>query len=395
MRCVTALSQHPIAAEATAEVVGQVLERDLGRRDLVVLFCSAHHLDSFSAITSTVRSLLEPGRLVGATAQGIVGGEREVEDGPALSLWAADLGAVPPPVRLTAASTSAGVALQGLPPEAQSSDQTVMLMADPFSLPMAEVLDVFAAGDEPTPVLGGLVSAAMTPGGNRLALDDEVFADGAVGAVLDATTTAVVSQGCRPVGSPMIVTQAEGNQVIELAGKSALSRLEQLATSIAPEERALLANGVHLGVVADEHQAAFGRGDFLVRSVMGADRGRGALSVGSLLEVGTTVQFHVRDASSADDDLRALLTGHHADGALLFTCNGRGRELFGTPDHDAGLVADVTRDGAVAGMFCAGEVGPVGGRSFLHGFTACVLLFGDTTSEPVESPTDRAAEPGQ
>jgi small ligand-binding sensory domain FIST len=174
----------------------------------------------------------------------------------------------------------------------------------------------------------------------------------------------------------MIVTRSEGNQLLELAGRSALSRLEQVASQVAPDERALLAGGVHLGIVADEHRVAFERGDFLVRSVLGADRGQGALSVGAVVEVGTTVQFHVRDAASADEDLRALLAGRRAHGALVFTCNGRGRHLFGTADHDAGLVADITSGGAVAGMFCAGEIGPVGRRSFLHGFTACVLLFG-------------------
>jgi small ligand-binding sensory domain FIST len=382
MRCVTALSQHPVAAEATAEVVGQVLDAGLDRRDLVVLFCSAHHVDAFAAVTSTVRQLLSPARLVGTTAGGVLGGEREVEDGPALSLWAADLGRVPAPVRLTAASTPSGVAIQGLPPDGRAAGRTIMLVADPFSLPVSEVLDVFAAGESPTPVVGGLASAGLTPGGNRLALDGDVYVDGAVGLVLDGVD-AVVSQGCRPVGSPMIVTKSDGNALIELAGKSALSRLEQVANQIPTDERALLANGVHLGVVADEHQAAFERGDFLVRSVVGADRERGALHVGALLDVGTTVQFHVRDASSADEDLRELLATRRetAGGALVFTCNGRGRQLFGTSHHDASLVADVTKDAAVAGMFCAGEIGPVGGRSFLHGFTACVLLFHDRPGE--------------
>jgi small ligand-binding sensory domain FIST len=396
MRCVTALSQHPVAAEATAEVVGQVLEADLDRRDLAVLFCSAAHVDAFAAVASTVRSLLDPGRLVGATAVGVLGGDQEVEDGPAVSLWVADLGAVPPGVRLTAASTPAGVALQGLPTPAREADRTVMLIADPFSLPVSEVLDVFAAGDHPTPVVGGMASAALGPGGNRLALDGDVFVDGAVGAVLDPAAT-VVSQGCRPVGSPMIVTRSAGNQLVELAGQSALKRLEQVASEIDPDERALLANGVHVGVVADEHQANFERGDFLVRSVVGADREKGALHVGAVLDVGTTVQFHVRDATSADDDLRALLAGRQpADGALVFTCNGRGRQLFGTPHHDAQLIADVTRDGAVAGMFCAGEMGPVAGRSFLHGFTACVLLFADggTPGDEPSDQRDQASEAG-
>ena len=375
-----ALSQHPGAADATAEVVGQLLEQGAARPDLAVLFCTPHHVEAFAEIVATVQTLLEPGRLLGATAVAVIGGHEEVEDGPALSLWAATLGAVPPPVRLTALSTGSGVALQGLPHLAVDRPQTVLLLADPFTLPVPDVLDVLAASHEAAPVVGGLASGGTSPGSNRLALDGEVFTDGAVGVVLDAHELGphemVVSQGCRPVGSPMIVTRSEGNQLLELAGRSALSRLEQVASQVAPDERALLAGGVHLGVVADEHRVAFERGDFLVRSVLGADRGHGALTVGAVVEVGTTVQFHVRDAASADEDLRALLAGRRAHGSLVFTCNGRGRHLFGTADHDASLVADITSGRAVGGMFCAGEIGPVGRRSFLHGFTASVLLFG-------------------
>jgi small ligand-binding sensory domain FIST len=376
-----ALSRHPGAADATAEVVGELLERGMARPDLAVLLCTPHHVEAFAEIVGTVRTLLEPGRLLGVTAVAVIGGREEVEDGPGLSLWAAHLGAVPPPVRLTALSTGSGVALQGLPQLADDRSPSVLLLADPFTLPLPDVLDVVAASHEGTPVIGGLASGGMSPGSNRLALDDEIHTTGAVGVVLDAQLAGphemVVSQGCRPIGTPMIVTRSEGNQLLELAGRSALARLEELAGKAGPDERALLAGGVHLGIVADEHRVAFERGDFLVRSVLGADRGSGGLMVGAVVEVGTTVQFHVRDAASADEDLRALLTGRRADGALVFTCNGRGRNLFGTPDHDAGLVADVAGDRAVAGMFCAGEIGPVGRRSFLHGFTASVLLFED------------------
>ncbi|HEY3141345.1 MAG TPA: FIST N-terminal domain-containing protein [Acidimicrobiales bacterium] len=378
---IAAISQHPEGADATAEVIGQALEDGGSGADLVVLFTSAHHRDEFAEIAATVRAALEPGRLIGVTAGGIMGGAQEIEDGPAVALWAAQLGTVPNAVRLTAASTPAGTTLQGLPHPAGSGSepQTLLLLADPFSVPVPDVLDVLAAGPNPMRVIGGLASAGMSPGTNRLVLDDEVFDDGSVGVLFDDQDIVegiVVSQGCRPVGSPMIVTKAEGMQVMELAGQSAISRLEQLASSAPPDDRGLLASGgVHLGVVADEHQADFGRGDFLVRSVVGADRETGALSVGALVEVGTTVQFHVRDAATADEDLRALLAGHRADGALVFTCNGRGRHLFGTPHHDARLVADIVSDhNAVAGMFCAGEIGPVGTRSFLHGFTACALL---------------------
>ena len=370
-----AISRHPSAPDATAEVVGQVLDHGGRGADLALLFCSAEHVDAFEEIVATVRTLVEPGRFLGVTAGGVIGGAEEVEDEPALSLWTGSLGYVPPALRLTALATTAGVALQGLPQGSEDGGQTAMVMADPFSLPVPDLLDAVAAGDAPVPIIGGLASAGMSPGHNRLALDDEVFTEGGVGVLLDGVET-VVSQGCRPVGNPMIVTGAEGNLVLELAGRSAIDRLEQLLGEITAEERALLTGGgIHLGIVADEHQLVFERGDFLVRNVVGADRERGALAVGATPEVGTTVQFHLRDAASADEDLRELLADRAAEGALLFTCNGRGRRLFGVPDHDARLVADLTPDRAVAGMFCAGEIGPIGGRSFLHGFTASVLLF--------------------
>jgi small ligand-binding sensory domain FIST len=172
----------------------------------------------------------------------------------------------------------------------------------------------------------------------------------------------------------MVVTKATGTQVHERASEPALPRLLRLVETLDAGERNLAARGLHLGRVVDERKDVFERGDFLVRNVLGAVRERGAIAVGDEVEVGAVVQFQVRDADSADEDLRALLAGRSAAGALVFTCNGRGTHLFGEPDHDAGLVSAVT-GGATAGMACAGEVGPVGGRAFLHGFTASVLLF--------------------
>lgn len=375
MSFTAAISRHPSAADATAEVVGHVLERDGAQPDLALVCCTTPHVDAFDEIVGTISTLVSPARLLAVTAGGVVGRHEEVEDVPGLSLWTARLGYVPEPVRLTAASTPAGVALQGLPHVDPDAGSTALLLADPFTLPVPDVLDVIAADERPLPVIGGLASAGMSPGQNRLALDDDVYEDGGVGVVLQEVEC-VVSQGCRPIGSPMIVTKAEGNRLYQLAGRNALDRLELLLGEVTAEERALLSmGGVHLGIVADEHQLAFARGDFLVRNVVGADRDTGALVVGAQPEVGTTVQFHLRDAASADEDLRALLTGRRAEGALLFTCNGRGRRLFGIADHDAQLVADLTPDQGVGGMFCAGEVGPIGTRSFLHSFTASVVLF--------------------
>jgi small ligand-binding sensory domain FIST len=375
----SALSLHPDPAEATGEVVGRVLELMAEAPDLVLLFCSPHHVDAVADIAGTVRALVRPGVLAGTTAVAVVAGEREVEDGPAIALWAARLAARPRPLRLTAARTPAGVALQGLSVSSLAPGEVILLLADPFTLPVDAVVEALATLDPPVPVVGGVASASGVPGGNRLVLDGEVSDGGGVGVVLpaDVATTVVVSQGCRPVGGPMIVTAAEGNLLTELAGRPALERLEALVVGADPDERTRLAGGLHLGIAIDEHRATFQQGDFLVRNLVGADREARALAVDQRVAVGTTVQFQVRDADAADDDLRARLAGMAGDGALLFTCNGRGERLFGVPDHDAAVVAAALGSDAVAGMFCAGEVGPVGARSFLHGFTASVVVFHD------------------
>jgi len=377
----SALSLHPTAAVATGEVVGQALEQAGPGPDLAVLFCSPHHRDAVADIAGTVRTLLAPGVLIGSTAVAVLGGAREAEDGPALALWTAHLAAPPRPVRVTAVRTASGTAVGGISAGTCGPGEVLVLLADPFSLPVDDVVGLLGQLDPPVPVVGGAASAARGPGGNRVVLDGEVVADGGVGAVLPAevATTLVVSQGCRPVGEPMIVTRSQGSLLVELAGRPALDRLEEVVRDAAPDDRAQLAQGLHLGIAVDEHRMTFERGDFLVRNVLGADPEARALAVGDAVRVGTTVQFHVRDAQAADEDLRALLAGAALDGpaaaALVFTCNGRGRNLFGEPDHDARAVDAVVASGAVAGMFCAGEIGPVGGRSFVHGFTASVVLF--------------------
>jgi small ligand-binding sensory domain FIST len=374
-----ALSRHPDPAEATGEVVGAVLEQIGEAPQLALLFCSPHHVDAMGDIAAAVRGLVHPGVLAGATAVAVLGGDEEVEDDPAVTLWAARLAAPPRPVRLTAAPTAGGLVVAGLTATTFDPGDVLLLLADPFTLPVEDLVDALGGLDPPVPVAGGMASAAQRPGGNRLVLDAEVVADGGVGVVLPAAAAprVVVSQGCRPLGQPMIVTRSEGNLLLEMAGRPALERLEEAVAGAAPDERARLAGGLQIGIAVDEHRMTFDTGDFLVRSVVGADRGAGALALGQRVEVGTTVQFHVRDAEAADHDLRRAMAGRDGDGALVFTCNGRGRHLFGAPDHDARVVAEAIDSRAVAGMFCAGEIGPVGARSYLHSFTASVLLFGD------------------
>ena len=372
------LSEHPLPTQATGEAIGQVLDAlgtDAAAPDLAVLFVTAAHVGAVEDMAAAVRATLGPRTLLGCTAESVVGGAREVEQRPAVALWAGHTGAVTP-FHARVVPTSEGNALVGWPDSDEAS--ALVVLADPFTFPVDDVLRHEADARPGLPIVGGLASAAVAPGGNRLVVDDQVVADGAVGAVLGSgvDVTAVVSQGCRPVGKPFVITKAEGNIVYELAGKPALERLQDVASSLDDQDRQLLARGLHMGRVIDESKPTFGAGDFLIRNVLGGDPSNGAIAVGDLVEVGSTAQFQVRDAASADDELTRMLAGRVAEGALLFTCNGRGTRLFGRPDHDAEIVADHVPRGAVAGMFCAGELGPVGRKNYLHGFTASVVLFG-------------------
>lgn len=376
-RFAAALSEHPDLGQATAEVVGQVLEKLDSPPELAVLFVSRPHLRRFEEAAGVVRGVLRPNVLLGCAAESVVGGSREVERTPGVSLWAGDTGPVTP-FHLTATVTPDGPMFSGWP-EIGPDVSGMVVVADPFSFPADVFLQRMASEHPGVPVVGGMAMAGQAPGQNRLVLDDQVVTAGAVGVLLGpgVQVTTVVSQGCRPVGNPLVVTRAEGAVVYELAGRPPLQRLGELAEAMPEEERNLLYRGVHLGIVIDEHKADFGRGDFLVRNVLGGDPQSGAIQVGDVVEVGATTQFQIRDAESADEDLRQLLAGCTADAALLFTCNGRGVNLFGRdkPDHDATLVTEGLDGAPVAGIFCAGELGPVGGRPFLHGFTASLVLL--------------------
>ena len=365
-----ALSEHPVTAFATGEVCGQVLEAVGTHPDLAIVFTTLAHAGALEDVVSTVRDVLHPSVIVGAASESIIGTGREIEGGPAVSLWAARFGPVVP-VRVTEAG--------GVPDELPFEPTALVLVGDPFSVSVPDLLGAIADAHPGLPVVGGMASGARGPGGSRLALDGSVYVDGAVGAILGpgADVVSIVSQGCRPVGRPFVVTDGEGSIIRSLAGKPALVRLDEIAGGLAPDEvRAINAGGLHLGRVVDERKAEFGPGDFLIRQVLGGDRESGAIAVNDDVQVGTTVQFHVRDAAAAHTELDHLLSaGPDVDAALLFSCNGRGARLFGVPDHDAGLLSRRVGPVPTTGFFAAGELGPVAGRNELHSYTASLLLL--------------------
>jgi small ligand-binding sensory domain FIST len=382
-----ALSEHPVPAHAVGEVAGEVLDRFGERPDLAFVFVTPPFAGALEDAVAAIDDILHPLVLVGGAAESIVGPHREVEQTAAVSLFAARTGPLLP-MALTATDDPGGgeLVVRGWPDEIAFAPQALLLLADPFSFPAERFLRWVGTRYPGLPVVGGMASAAHAPGGNRLAIGRRVITSGAVGVLLGpgVGVETVVSQGCRPFGQPVVVTRSDGNVILELAGTPALERLvAQAHGALTEEEVAVLEmGGLQLGRVIDEHRESFGRGDFLLRNVLGADRTTGAIAVGDVMPVGTTVQFHLRDARTADEDLHVLLRGHEADGALVFTCNGRGSRLFDEPHHDVRVVTDLLGPVPIAGCFAAGEIGPVGGQNFVHGFTASMALLRDTPDSP-------------
>src|SRR5262249_2013632 len=225
----------------------------------------------------------------------------------------------------------------------QDAGSTHLLVADPYTFPADELLRHLNDYPSRPVVVGGMASGGSGPGETALFLDDRVVHEGAVGVRLpeSAGLTTLVSQGCRPFGASFVVTRARDNFLLELGGRPPLERLEEALSSLSKADRELAANGLHVGRAIDEYKTEHGQGDFLIRGVLGVDPDSGALAVGDRIEVGDSIRFHVRDAATADDELRSLLQEEvsmlpgRAAGALLFTCNGRGTRLFPEPDHDA------------------------------------------------------------
>ncbi len=359
-----------------------------GKPDLAVVFFSAHHAAEAGAIAARLDERLGPRCLLGCSGEGIVGNDQEVERKPALSLWlgswadAVSLDAF----HLAAEQTPDGFSLLGWPDALMHADprqSIILLLGDPFTFPIDFFLDRINEEHPGLGIVGGMASGGRGPGDCRVLLGGEAYSEGAVGVLLQGpiATRCIVSQGCRPVGHHMVITRAQENIIEELGGEPPLARLQQLWRELTPRDQLLFQRGLHVGRVINEYQGEFQRGDFLIRNVLGMDRESGSLAITDRVRVGQTVQFHVRDAQSADEDLHALLQrdlkAHERKpaAALLFTCNGRGTRFFTQPNHDAAAIRAEAGGVPLAGFFAQGELGAVGGQNFIHGFTASIVLF--------------------
>jgi small ligand-binding sensory domain FIST len=350
--------------------------------DLVVVFAGTDNLDHADDGLAAVADRLGDAALIGCGAQGVVADGREIESG-GVAVWAASLGngGSAETFHLEALQAGDAIAVAGMPNELGKGD-AMLLLADPYTFPVEALLGELAVENPGMPVIGGIASAGGGPGMAVLMHDGRVEHEGAVGVTLTGVDVRpCVSQGARPIGPEMVITAGDGNVIEELASQPALERIKEAIAELDTQERALAAQGLLLGIVIDPNQPEYERGDFLIRGLLDVDDETGTVTVGERVRIGQTVRLQVRDGDSADEDLRAVLDAqlrdlrHPPAGTLLFTCNGRGAGMFGVQDHDASALDYAFAGAPTAGFFCAGEIGPVGNRNFLHGFTATMAVF--------------------
>ena len=390
MKWASAVSEQANLEEAIEECAANVLS-ELGDTapDLAAIFVSSHYQADYDNVSGLVKDRLEPAKVFGCSAGGIIGNGVEIEQRPGVSITSASL----PGVEIvdfhlngdSLPDADAGPASwEELINVSQDQEPQFIMLADPFSFPVQDLLMGLDFAFSRSAKIGGLASGAQQQGGNALFLNDRVHRSGAIGLALygNITVDTVVAQGCRPVGQPMRITESQRNLLVKLDGQPPLNHLKELFQTMDSRDQGLMQNSLFLGVVMDELLETPQQGDFLIRNVVGMDARTGVLAIGELLKEGQLVQFHLRDAETSAEDLTAVLERYAIDnrenqvhGALLFSCLGRGQYLYGRPNHDTDIFHEKLGQVPLGGFFCNGEIGPVSGTTFLHGYTSSFGIF--------------------
>lgn len=384
MQFVSAVSDRANTAEALEQVIDAA--RQVKQIDLAALYVTGSHAGEAEWISDRINSELEPATLIGCTGEGVIGGDREIERAPGISLLAGSLpGARVGPVLIEPNEWEdlLGEQVSLIERLGHGEESRALIgMGDPWTCPIDALMKNL--DDLNLPLIGGMASAARQPGENRLFFNDRVLDGGFVGVTLNGAiqVDSIVSQGCKPIGQRFVVTRAKENIIETLGGKRAIDQLRDIIEAMPDADKQLLRYGLYIGRAISEYRDTFGRGDFLIRNVMQLDQETGALALGDYVRVGQTVQFHVRDAATAEEDYRLLMQSaadsgkSSAQAALMFSCNGRGTRMFAQSCHDIAVAHEILGEQLpIAGFFAAGELGPVGGQNFIHGHTASVAII--------------------
>ena len=380
------ISDEENADDALEQVIDAAREASDGQIDAAFIFFTSQFARDAERIVEQIWLELDPQCAVGSSGEGVIGAAREMERTPALALLVGSL----PGVRLHPFHIAGASAWREVIDDADElrnrigiGDQTraIIALGDPFTTPLDPFIEALAAGAPGLPVVGGMASGGRNPGSNRLVRNDEMFDEGLVGLSISGPieVQTVVSQGCRPIGRPFVITKSHDNIIEQLGGRPAMAALGEIVKELSSSDQSLLQKGLMIGRAISEYREEFGRGDFLVRNVIGADDEGGSLAVADHIRTGQTVQFHVRDAATADEDLRLLLNAQQAKaaaaGGLAVQLQRAWTRMFGRPGHDIGAAAAAMPATPFAGFFAGGEFGPVGGKNFIHGHTASLALF--------------------
>ncbi len=397
MKWVSAIAASADLGDAAARVIAE-LSRGLGdaQPDIVFTFFSPAYGGEAAALGELIRGEFPDAKILGCSAGGVVGAREEVEGRPAISALAGVLGDVevhtfhvppgelPEPDNISRWRNTIGLdgAVDSPAPRA------IILLPDPFTCDTRRLLAGLDAAFEESTTVGGLASGGRAPGEMVLLVDDRPYGNGAVGLTLtgDVVVDTIVAQGCKPIGDPMFITEAGGHEIRSLDGQAALPALRALFDKLSDEDRTRAQKTLFLGLGFDAGRERYSRGDFLVRQIIAIDPASGALTVAAEPKTGDVCQFQVRDADTSAEDIVSLIKRYRLSlpqpasfgtetGVLLFTCLGRGADLYGVPHHDAEVIADGLDDPAIAGFFCNGEIGEVRGRTFMHGFTSAIAVI--------------------
>ncbi len=397
MQWANALSTRHSLEAAVTDVVERAVSSLTAPADLGLVFISSAFTSEYSRLLPLLAEKLSVPVLIGCSGGGAIGttvnGEtQELEAEPAISLTLAHLPGVKVQVFHVVAeelpdldsSPDAWVDLIGVP---ASPTPQFILLSSSFASGINDLLQGLDFAYPGSVIVGGQASGGGM--GGRVALFcnetegkecQSLYREGTVGIALTGNIVleTIVAQGCRPIGEPLQVTKADRNIILELDEKVPLVVLRDLIASLSEEERTLAQHSLFVGVAMDEFKLALQQGDFLIRGILGVDPTAGAIAIGDRVRPGQRLQFHLRDAQASAEDLELLLQSYQtqresepsAVAALMFACLGRGEGLYGKPNFDSELFRRYLNDIPISGFFCGGEIGPVGGRTFLHAYTS-------------------------
>jgi small ligand-binding sensory domain FIST len=413
MQWTNALSTRPSLETAITEVVERIQSSLSGNPDLGILFISSAYATDFPRVMPLLLEKFPIPVLIGCGGGGIIGmsqGDRavEIEANPALSLSVAQLPGVEiHPFHLSAEALpdldsppQTWVELVGVSPQ---NNPKFILLSDPFTSKVNDLLEGLDFAYPGSPKVGGLASAGTMGVPSALFYHapnhsgQSLYREGTVGVALSGNLVleTIVAQGCRPIGQLYQVSGGDRNVILGLSeidadenveaskARPPLEVLRDILQTLDEKDKELAQHSLFIGIARDEFKSHLGRGDFLIRNLLGVDPRQGAMAVGDRIRPGQRVQFHLRDSNTSAEDLELLLEAYQqqqnhlspAAGALMFSCLGRGETLYGLPNFDSGLFQRYLNKIPLGGFFCNGEIGPVGDRTFLHGYTSAFAIF--------------------